>query len=126
MDTVNRWLTDGRDWLDARGSKAWLIAMIVGFVFFWPVGLAFLFYMLGTNRMMGYSCKNRRTHRSRGTMRTSGNSAFDAYREETLKRLEEESGAFNSFLQRLRDAKDKAEFDEFMSERNSDKGAEPA
>ena len=48
---------------------------------------------------------------------STGNYAFDAYREETLNRLEEEAKEFHSFLKRLRDAKDKAEFDQFMSER---------
>jgi Protein of unknown function (DUF2852) len=48
---------------------------------------------------------------------TSGNHAFDEYRAETLRRLEEEQSEFTSFLDRLRFAKDKAEFDQFMAER---------
>ena len=48
---------------------------------------------------------------------SSGNRAFDEYREETLKRLEEEQTEFKSFLDRLRHAKDKSEFDQFMAER---------
>lgn len=51
------------------------------------------------------------------TFRSSGNSAFDAYKADTLRRLEEEQDAFEAFLQRLRDAKDKAEFDQFMDDR---------
>ena len=47
----------------------------------------------------------------------SGNRAFDEYREETLRRLEEEQKEFESFLERLRIAKDKAEFDAFLAER---------
>lgn len=47
----------------------------------------------------------------------TGNSAFDAYKADTLQRLEEEQEAFESFLQRLRDAKDKQEFDAFMDDR---------
>ena len=50
---------------------------------------------------------------------SSGNTAFDEYREETLHRLEEEQGEFESFLERLRQAKDKAEFDQFMTDRRS-------
>ena len=52
-------------------------------------------------------------------MRTSssGNRAFDEYRAETLRRLEEEQREFKEFLDRLRHAKDKAEFDQFMAER---------
>ena len=48
---------------------------------------------------------------------TSGNRAFDDYREETLKRLEEEQREFKDFLARLRFARDRAEFDQFMTER---------
>ena len=50
-------------------------------------------------------------------MKPSGNSAFDAYKSDTLARLEQEQEAFESFLDRLRAAKDKAEFDQFMDER---------
>ena len=52
-----------------------------------------------------------------GAMKPSGNSAFDAYKMDTLKRLEDEQHAFESFLERLREAKDKSEFDAFMDER---------
>jgi Protein of unknown function (DUF2852) len=48
---------------------------------------------------------------------SSGNRAFDEYRSETLKRLEEEQHEFKDFLARLRFAKDRAEFDQFMAER---------
>ena len=50
---------------------------------------------------------------------TSGNRAFDEYRSETLKRLEEEQREFKDFLARLRFAKDRAEFDQFMADRRS-------
>lgn len=55
----------------------------------------------------------------RGFAASSGNAAFDEYREETLRRLEEEQREFREFLERLRKAKDKAEFDQFMAERRS-------
>jgi hypothetical protein len=48
---------------------------------------------------------------------SSGNRAFDEYRTETLRRLEDEQREFIEFLDRLRHAKDKAEFDQFMAER---------
>jgi hypothetical protein len=48
----------------------------------------------------------------------TGNRAFDEYRAETLRRLEEEQREFMEFLDRLRHAKDKAEFDQFMAERS--------
>jgi len=47
---------------------------------------------------------------------TSGNRAFDEYRVETLRRLEEEQHEFKNFLDRLRHAKDKEEFDQFMAQ----------
>jgi hypothetical protein len=47
---------------------------------------------------------------------SSGNRAFDEYRVETLKRLEEEQTEFKDFLDRLRHAKDKEEFDQFMAQ----------
>ena len=47
---------------------------------------------------------------------SSGNRAFDEYRAETLRRLEDEQKEFAAFLDRLRFAKDKAEFDQFMTE----------
>ena len=59
---------------------------------------------------------------------SSGNRAFDDYRAETLKRLEEEQREFRNFLDRLRFAKDKTEFDQFMAERRNhghDAGPQP-
>ena len=50
---------------------------------------------------------------------SSGNHAFDEYRTETLRRLEEEQREFRDFLDRLRFAKDKSEFDQFMAERRN-------
>jgi hypothetical protein len=52
-----------------------------------------------------------------GRGRSSGNWAFDEYRAETLRRLEEEQREFMAFLDRLRHARDRAEFDQFMAER---------
>lgn len=109
-------LARGRDWLDARGRPAWLVAMVLGFIFAWPVGLAVLFYMIWSKRMFG-SCK-KRDITPRYAAPSTGNSAFDAYRAETLKRLEDEHRDFNAFLAKLREAKDKAEFDQFMEKRD--------
>ena len=54
-----------------------------------------------------------------GGFAPSGNRAFDAYREDTLRRLEEEATEFRSFLDRLRMAKDKSEFDQFMADQRA-------
>jgi hypothetical protein len=122
MNTVARWLEHSRDWLDARGRPAWLIVMVIGFIMFWPIGLAILLYMIWSNRM---GCKSwNRTHRNHRMAGRTGNTAFDAYREETLKRLEEERDAFVQFLDELRSAKDRAEFDQFMTRRRE--GEAPA
>ena len=51
--------------------------------------------------------------------RSSGNRAFDDYKSETLKRLEDEQKEFLEFIERLRKAKDKVEFDQFMAERKN-------
>ncbi|MEP5152462.1 DUF2852 domain-containing protein [Planktotalea sp.] len=115
------WFARSEAWLDSKGKGAWIAAMVLGFIFVWPVGLALLFYMIWSKRMFGKSCRTsgRHTygHFGHGAMRSSGNSAFDAYKEDTLRRLEDEQSNFEAFLQRLRDAKDKAEFDEFMDDR---------
>lgn len=50
---------------------------------------------------------------------SSGNRAFDEYRTDTLRRLEEEQREFKEFLTRLRHAKDKEEFDAFMAQHRS-------
>ena len=108
-------------WLDERGKGAWIAAMVLGFIFFWPVGLALLAYMIWSKRMFsGKSCNSMTRGRGRAmrtAMKSSGNNAFDAYKTETLRRLEEEQDNFEAFLKRLRDAKDKAEFDQFMDDR---------
>lgn len=51
------------------------------------------------------------------TEKTSGNASFDAYRTSLMERLEQEQESFEGFLERLRAAKDKAEFDEFLDAR---------
>jgi hypothetical protein len=110
------WFQRAEAWLDARGKGAWIAAMVLAFILFWPIGLALLAYMIWSKRMFNGSCGKSR-HMTRHKFRTSGNTAFDAYKADTLRRLEEEQDAFEAFLQRLRDAKDKSEFDQFMDER---------
>ena len=112
------WFSRAEAWLDQRGSGAWIAAMVLGFIFFWPIGLALVIYMSATGK---WSCwgRSRKSHVATAAMamKPSGNSAFDAYKADTLRRLEEEQGSFEAFLERLRAAKDKAEFDQFMDER---------
>ncbi|UWR24818.1 DUF2852 domain-containing protein [Sulfitobacter sp. S223] len=113
------WLKRSEDWLDARGKGAWIATMVLGFIIFWPVGLALLAYMIWSKRMFSSSSRgcSRKMHRSMAMGRPTGNTAFDAYKADTLRRLQEEQDSFESFLERLRAAKDKSEFDAFMDER---------
>ncbi|MBV1927232.1 MAG: DUF2852 domain-containing protein [Rhodobacteraceae bacterium] len=111
------WFSRSEAWLDSKGKGAWIAAMVLGFVFFWPVGLALLFYMIWSKRMFNKSCSRRPSRHRHSTMSSTGNSAFDAYKSDTLRRLEEEQSNFEDFLRRLRESKDKAEFDQFMDDR---------
>ena len=113
-------LLRGQAWLDRRGKAGWIVATVLAFILFWPIGLALLGYAIWSNRMFNGKCASR-THHARTAFRSSGNNAFDAYKAETLRRLQDEQDAFEAFLGRLRDAKDKAEFDQFMSERDKRK-----
>jgi Protein of unknown function (DUF2852) len=119
--------------IDDLGRPAWIALILVGFMTWWPIGLATLAFMVGSGRVnlfnnhglsgwQGYMDQMRRTwwHPAR----PSGNKAFDDYRAETLRRLEEEQREFQDFLARLRQAKDKAEFDQFMSERRGHSSAD--
>jgi Protein of unknown function (DUF2852) len=47
------------------------------------------------------------------------NYGADVKRQETVRRLEQENTEFKNFLELLRSAKDKAEFDELLKERQS-------
>ena len=130
MSTIATFPSQAESWLDERGKGAWIAAMVLGFILFWPIGLALLFYMIFVKRIFscaGNSCrswKQERAKRSHWQAATppSGNSAFDTYREDTLRRLEEEQAQFEAFLARLRHAKDMAEFDQFMEERAQEAG----
>jgi hypothetical protein len=119
-------LRRGEAWLDARGKWAWIAAMVLGFVFFWPIGLALLAYMIWGKHMFARSCGHSRHQHDQShawgrhgfrAAQATGNHAFDSYKAEALRRLEEEQEAFETFLQRLRTSKDKTQFDAFMEER---------
>ncbi|WP_061024998.1 DUF2852 domain-containing protein [Bradyrhizobium sp. CCH5-F6] len=123
--------------LDTPWHPGWIAVTILGFIIWWPIGLALLFFTLGSRRMSCWSNQDRwqnkmermqyKMDRMRGRMErsgfgfgfgppSSGNRAFDEYRSETLRRLEEEQVEFKNFLDRLRHAKDKEEFDQFMAQ----------
>ena len=118
-DMARGWLSRSEAWLDDKGKGAWIAAMVLAFIVFWPLGLALLAYMIWSKRMFNPSCTSAR-RRAHGlghlAARSSGNSAFDAYKADRLRRLEEEQEAFEVFLQRLRAARDQAEFDQFLTD----------
>ena len=110
--------------------------MVIGFMVFWPLGLAMLAYIIWGDRLDGFKrdwkgakgsmfagC-GRHARRSHGFAR-SGNVAFDDWREKELERLNEERrkldearDEFETYARELRRAKDQEEFDRFMSNRN--------
>ena len=133
-----------------------LILTILGFMWWWPLGLLMLGFLIARGRfgwwrhsiyagdgpMLDWEHGGDRWERKMARMQekmermraridrvrsrgdwfgpaSSGNRAFDDYRAETLKRLEDEQREFKEFLERLRFAKDRAEFDQFMNERRN-------
>ena len=124
--------------LDDIGKPAWIALTVVSFILFWPLGLVLLGFLIGSGRMGCWAHNGNRWQRRMermqrrmdrmqagagrwsggGSRASSGNWAFDEYRAETLRRLEEEQREFMEFLNRLRHAKDKTEFDQFMAERS--------
>jgi Protein of unknown function (DUF2852) len=129
-----------------------VLAFMIGGWLWWPFGLIILAFIIGSGRMgcwnhHGMSRWENKMHRMQDRMDrvrakmddlrgsnwwggppSSGNRAFDDYRAETLRRLEDEQREFKEFLERLRFAKDRAEFDQFMSERRNrsqDQGPQP-
>ena len=112
--------------------------MVLGFIVFWPLGLAMLAYILWGDRLHAATdqvrTKARKNCKSGFTRyQRTGNQAFDDYREAELQRLaeerrklDEERQAFEEFVQELRRVKDKEEFDRFMRERANSSATEDA
>ncbi len=124
--------------------------MVLGFVVWWPLGLAVLAYILW-GEMFGGSAEKAESfvnrtrswaencgpkghgfqgnfHRHGGFRSQSGNAAFDEYRAEQLRRLEEERkrldeevNAFHEYMRNLRMARDREEFDRFMRDKNGNR-----
>lgn len=119
--------------------------MVLGFVVWWPLGLAVLAYILwgevfggSAEKAQGFVNRSREwTQKNCGprgnTFRhgfgpSSGNAAFDEYRAEQLRRLEEERrrlddeiNAFHEHMRNLRMARDREEFDRFMRDKNGNR-----
>ena len=119
--------------------------MVLGFVIWWPLGLAMLAYILwgemfggSAEKAQGFvnrtrswaesNCGSGRSHRHGAFRSQSGNAAFDEYRAEQLRRLEEERkrldeevNAFHEYMRNLRMARDREEFDRFMRDKNGNR-----
>ena len=119
--------------------------MVLGFVIWWPLGLAMLAYILwgemfggSAEKAQGFvnrtrswaesNCGPGRPHRQGAFRALRGNAAFDEYRAEQLRRLEEERkrldeevNAFHEYMRNLRMARDREEFDRFMRDKNGNR-----
>lgn len=108
-----------------RRGRRWtplgIFAMILGFLVWWPLGLAVIGYILwggSIDQLVDdLVAKGTEVWRSSRPSTHTGNAAFDAYRAETLRRLEAEQSEFSAFVHKLREARDREEFDRFMNER---------
>ena len=56
---------------------------------------------------------------ARAPLRQTGNRAFDEYREQALRSLDEERQKFGEFLEQRRKSKDREAFDRYMAARRS-------
>ncbi len=120
--------------------------MIIGFMIYWPLGLAMIAYILWGDRLDEFKsevnratdtfsngCKKAANHGPWNAYRApSGNAAFDDWREAELERLDEERRKldemrreFEDYSRELRRAKDKDEFDRFMKNRDAPKAKKP-
>ena len=116
-------------------TPATIALMVIGFMVFWPLGLAMLAYIIWGDRLDGFkrdvnkatdgmfaSCRGRSHWKAQSR---TGNVAFDDWREKELERLAEERrkldetlAEFDDYARELRRAKDQEEFDRFMSNRS--------
>lgn len=124
-----------------RRWKTWeILAIVFGFIIYWPVGLALLIWKLwrlkedptwdisrAFDDLRGSF--NRSGFGGNGFSSASGNTAFDAYKRETLERLEaerrklaEEEREFANFMDELRRTRDRESFDRFMQSRRNAPG----
>lgn len=140
------WRARKRAWHERSGGcasryepgRGWhplnIAAMVLGFIVFFPLGFAILAWNIWSARadrramampgVFGGAWPTGGTDRD--LARHSGNSVFEDYKRETLARLEEErrklvaeQQAFASFLDDLKRAKDREEFERFMRDRET-------
>lgn len=103
----------------SRWTPLGIAAMILGFALWWPIGLAVIGYIMWGGSIDdlfndGIAKAKSFAHKPHSS---SGNAAFDDYRRETLRKLEEEQAEFDEYVARLRQARDREEFERFMADR---------
>ncbi len=120
-------------------TPATVALMVLGFVVFWPLGLAMLAYILFGEKFQNFKREaNSKADTAFAWCRTNGysaststgNVAFDDWRKAELERLDEERrrldemrAEFDTYARELRRAKDQEEFDRFMRDRQQVKPA---
>jgi hypothetical protein len=139
---MNQTATAPRPSTRGRWTALNIVLMIIGFAVFWPLGLAMLAWIIWGEDIAAKAEDAKASFRSfreraenwqgSGFGRT-GNAAFDEYRAQELRRLEEERrkleamrSEFEGFLSELRRVKDQEEFDRFMREFRSRTGGNQA
>lgn len=118
--------------MDEYGKAAWLGLAVLAFWAAWPLGLAVFAFLVGSGRTRAW---REEAHHSPGrafnlrgaaegmaiwpstaAARSHGNNAFDADGKAEFEHLEQQGKEFKAFLDWLRLARDKEEFDGFMAE----------
>ena len=109
-------------WLDEHGRGAWIAAIVLGFIAFWPLGLALLLWMLWRGKAGSRSggCRSRSRKASAFNNAAFDNAAFAAHHEETLRRLDEDARAFEEHLRAQAAERDREAFEAFMRSRNDE------
>jgi hypothetical protein len=126
-------------WIRPEWNPATIAMMVLGFIVFWPLGLAMLAFILFGERLRDFK-RNANEAVDRGFSRCglnrhgdrfhrysrTGNVAFDEWRKNELERIENERrkldearAEFDDYLRELRRAKDQEEFSKFMRERGA-------
>lgn len=102
-------------------SPLTIALMVIGFIVWWPLGLAMLAFIIWGDRALSWWDESQHRMQVRSS---TGNEAFEEYRRSELDRLErerrrveQEAVEFQEFMRNLRKARDRDEFDRFMSDR---------
>ena len=118
-------------------------AIVLGFIYWWPVGLALVAWKvagypavselrdLAERARRGVAPSRFAQAFETANRRSTGNWAFEEYRRGEIDRLEAqrraleaESRAFTDFVEELKRAKDREQFDAFMAKRRAEGGAQ--